>query len=114
MAIKLILQGRKGPGSFISFPSRFVTHLQIQLLATIVVAVVRKRGGRIRQNVDELLVVFASIERILRNVFNPFNRRGIEMPPYWPGLERKSMRAPFFATSKVEYSHFPAVLLAVT
>src|SRR5262245_45768214 len=66
-------------------PSRFSTLLQVQLFTAVVTAVVEKRRPAIGQEVDELtpqVVTFASLERLLRNVFDPFDWLGREMPAF--------------------------------
>src|SRR5262245_26868571 len=63
--------------------SRSVTHLQVQLLAAVVAAVVKQRGPPIGQNVDELppqVVALARIPCGLRNVFDPLDRLRREPP----------------------------------
>src|SRR5262245_56051888 len=77
------------------------TLLQIQLLPTVVTAVVEKRRSAIRQEVDELapqIVAFTSLDRLLRNVLHPFDRLGREMPAFYrpfliaPGEPAKARR----------------------
>src|ERR1043166_6650894 len=52
--------------------SRFVTHFQINLFASVVTAIVKKRCATVGQNVDELtpeVVAFACVESLFWNVF---------------------------------------------
>src|SRR5262249_8245413 len=63
--------------------SRSVTHLQVQLLAAVVPAVVKQRGAPVRPDVDELppqVIALARIPCGLRNVFDPLNRLRRETP----------------------------------
>src|SRR5262249_9870494 len=79
--------GQKPP---IRLRSRRDAHLQVQLLATVIAAVVEKGGTAVGQNVDELppqVVTFARIPCGLRDVFDPLNRlRGDPPAPHGPFL----------------------------
>src|ERR1043166_8185366 len=66
-------------------PSRVSALFQIQLLAAIVTAVVEKCRPAIRQEMDKLtpkVVAFPSLERFIRNVLDPFDRLGREVPAF--------------------------------